>query len=431
MKNNSKKVLSTLLITLVFTISGIYAQTSFNTQTFDKEMELMKSKIGIPGFSVAIIENNQVVYSNEYGWSHVRKKKKVTSKTLFEAASMTKLFLVYIVNRLVDEGKLDLNKQASYYLPYKRLQHDIKRYKNITIGMLLSHTAGLENWKAENDPEKLEFVKEPGTAFAYSGEGYAYLADIVSKIVGASYDEYVEEMTIEPWDLENTFLKYKSGFLQNKVKRNHAMGYTTYGTEYEGLLNKKSIPASGAHMTAHDLGELIIHTLSGKHYSKKQQDLILTPKAKLDFAPGTSELKFDIGLGVFLLTTEDDTIAFFSGVNTGFRSEFFYSPKEKKGFVFMSNSDDGWMMVSKIDELTSKFNLRRVFKDDQLLQYPSDFFNIRDMYRRKGSEELFASLNELKSNNELNQDAFMLFTKWLKDFDKQTYDTLLEEFGKK
>ncbi len=435
MKLNSKTKLPYLLIAILFAALGINAQntqpkSSFPYQTFDKEMNLMKSKTGIPGFSVAIIENNEIVHAKEYGWSNIEEKKKVTSKTLFEAASMTKLFLVYIVNRMIGEGKLDVHQKASYYLPYKRLQHD-NRYKKITIGMLLSHTAGLENWQVENDPEKLEFIAEPGTSFTYSGEGYAYLADIVSKIKGTSYDNYVDNMVIEPWNLKQTFLKYNSDDLQDNVKKNHAMGYTTYGVEYKGLLNKKSIPASGGHMTAYDLGKLIVNTLSGKHITKEQQRLLLTPKAKLGFVPDTKELKFDTGGGIFLLTTKEDTITFFSGVNTGFRSEFFYSPKKKKGFVFMSNSDDGWMMVSKIDELTSKFNLRRVFKNDELLQYPSEFFNIRDTYQRKGSEGVYVFLKELKKNNQFNQEAFVQFTKWLEEYDKQTYDALLKEFGNK
>ena len=109
------------------------------------------------GLSLALIDNNEVVYYNAYGQKECNKNKKVNKRTVFNGASLTKTYLLYTVLKLADERKIDLDKPVYQYLEYPRLEHD-ERYKLITARMLLNHSSGIENWQDRNDPKKLEIL---------------------------------------------------------------------------------------------------------------------------------------------------------------------------------------------------------------------------------------------------------------------------------
>src|SRR5579872_957298 len=94
------------------------------------------------------------------------------------AASLSKSAFATVVMRLVEDGRLDLDKPISGYLSkplpdypqYADLKGD-DRYKKLTLRILLSHTSGFPNWRAFEEDRKLRIHFEPGTRYAYSGEG--------------------------------------------------------------------------------------------------------------------------------------------------------------------------------------------------------------------------------------------------------------------
>src|SRR5580692_11694837 len=117
---------------------------------FNREMEKKIRDVGIQAVSVAIIDDNKVVFSNAYGYKQLSAKDKVDPNTVFEACSLSKSYLVYVVFKLVDEGKFDLDKPICQYMePGPILDHD-PRYKLITSRMILSHCSGIENWDTDN-----------------------------------------------------------------------------------------------------------------------------------------------------------------------------------------------------------------------------------------------------------------------------------------
>ena len=95
------------------------------------------------------------------------------------AASLSKAASATVVMRLVESGVLDLDKPIQQYLPkplpeypkYADLQGD-DRYNKLTLRILLSHTSGFPNWRWLEDDHKLRIHFEPGTRYAYSGEGF-------------------------------------------------------------------------------------------------------------------------------------------------------------------------------------------------------------------------------------------------------------------
>ncbi|MCP5105160.1 MAG: beta-lactamase family protein, partial [bacterium] len=134
----------------------------------DKAIPALMEKADIPGMSMAIINNSKIVSRKVFGVKNTKTKTPVTGDTLFEAASLTKPVLAYSALKLVDEGKLELDKPLYQYFEYKDIQHD-ERYKLITARIVLKHSSGFPNWRTMNNDKKLDIKFTPGEKFSYSG----------------------------------------------------------------------------------------------------------------------------------------------------------------------------------------------------------------------------------------------------------------------
>ena len=261
---------------------------------FDSEMQQMMDQVGVPAASVAIIENGEIAYTRSYGLKELGSVSKVGGETVFEGASLSKTFLVYVVHKLADESKIDLDMPLYKYLPYEGLQHD-ERYQLITPRMVLSHTSGIENWKWFGDPEVLEIVKQPGEAYVYSGEGFNYLAKVVEKILGVSYFEYVTSMVLEEFQLQNTYLKYTAGTEEAEgTPSDYAIGYNPVGKPYNKWKNEFTSSASGIHFTANDYAQLILGMFERDNLSKVRSKSIVQPVLNL---MGTEDFSAAMGTG--------------------------------------------------------------------------------------------------------------------------------------
>src|SRR6185295_2724162 len=96
----------------------------------------------------------------------------VDPRTIFEAASISKPIVALGALDLVRRGALSLDTPLDAYLPEPYLPVD-RRASTITARMVLGHTTGFPNWRPRGEP--LALLRDPGTRFGYSGEGYVYL----------------------------------------------------------------------------------------------------------------------------------------------------------------------------------------------------------------------------------------------------------------
>jgi HEAT repeat protein len=108
--------------------------------------ELME-ELKVPGVSISVISDKNIFYSKSFGIADANTKMQVDEKTMFEACSMSKPVFAYLVLKLVEQDKLDLNKPLYDYLPEKFTCEDEEYPKQITARMILSHTSGLPNWR--------------------------------------------------------------------------------------------------------------------------------------------------------------------------------------------------------------------------------------------------------------------------------------------
>ena len=137
--------------------------------------------LNVTGLSVAIIQGNKIIYQGAFGVKNSLTKEKVTNKTVFEAASLSKPVFAYFVMKQVEKGIFDLDKPLYKYFKDPQIE-DNENYKLLTGRMVLCHTSGLLNERRDQN-EKLKFLFTPGTKYSYSGEGYQCLERVIAAIL--------------------------------------------------------------------------------------------------------------------------------------------------------------------------------------------------------------------------------------------------------
>src|SRR5579884_3970826 len=165
---------------------------------------------GVPGVSVAVIDNYELVWAKGYGYRDQERKLLVDTGTMFEAGSISKPVAATGALWLVDRGKLSLDedvnvKLKSWHVP----ENDFTKTQKVTLRRLLSHSAGLTihgfpGYEAgaavPTVPQVLDGVKPantgavrvdlvPGTKWRYSGGGYTVMQLLVTDITGKTFPD--------------------------------------------------------------------------------------------------------------------------------------------------------------------------------------------------------------------------------------------------
>src|SRR6185295_12928209 len=188
-----KTILISIAALLFVVVYSCRNENSSANPKVDALFEQYNTKTG-PGCALAVIENDQVVYSKGYGLANLEYNIPITTSTVFDIASVSKQFAGLAISTLVQDGKLSLDDDVRKYLP------DFPDFgKRITIRHLVNHTSGLRDWpetlnvagwrwdevfsfedilRMVKNQKELDF--EPGAEFSYSNTGYNMLAAIVA-----------------------------------------------------------------------------------------------------------------------------------------------------------------------------------------------------------------------------------------------------------
>ena len=260
-----------------------------NPGDLDRFVQAYLEYFKIPGISIAVIKDFQVVYSRGFGVKNAATGEPVGDDTVFEAASMTKPVFAYTVLRLVDRGVLDLDTPLYTYLPYEDITHD-DRYKLITARMVLTHRTGFPNWRTG----KLDIKFTPGTKVSYSGEGFVYLGKVVEQPHRQETGQPVPRGGIRaPGDRER---------LPHLEREHGALSATGHGGYRPLAKGKPSAPntAASLHVNAGNYARFLIAVLRGQGLSGPTAKEMLRPQVKIpDDTSGNSSW----GLGIAIEET--------------------------------------------------------------------------------------------------------------------------------
>ena len=216
----------------------------------------------IPGAAVAVVEDGTIVFQRAYGVANLESDTPMTTRSIFEIASLTKQFTAVATLMLVEEGKLRLDDLLSAYI-----DNTPAAWQRITIRHLLTHTSGLDISAmprvdgsaplAISKKQALEFIlQQPmftatGRTGWYSDGGYVLLGMVIERVSGQSYREFITQRVFTPLKMQDSSLRDKVRVLKGRV--------ATYSLREGQLVNWRresdyEVPAAfGIHSTVGDL----------------------------------------------------------------------------------------------------------------------------------------------------------------------------------
>lgn len=338
--------------------------SKLSVEQLDEFIKKQMDSLGLPGLSFALINNGKVVYRRSLGVSDIVTKKKLDANSLFEAASLSKPLFSYFVLKLVDQKVLNLDTPLYRYLPYPDIAKD-ECYKLITARMVLSHTTGFPNWRYfdKRDENRYKYGElyikfTPGTQFAYSGEGYSYLARVIAHLnhlTLQTLDPYFQSEAAKPLQLKNSWFSGNDYITKHRVK-GHAGGKPTGKPWPIAFPEQDSTwfePAGGLHTEAVDYSTFLIALMRGKGLSKKRGDELFREQVQLDKSTPHYLVNGDTawGLGIAIRPVSYGVIYEHGGNNGDAQSGFKINKANKNGYVFFTNCDKGIVFNKNIGTL--------------------------------------------------------------------------------
>ena len=346
----------------VLLLIGFFGITTFaaipeELNGFDAFVEKAMVDFKVPGVSVAIVKNNQVIWTKGYGHRDVEKKLPVTPDTLFAIGSITKSFTASAIGMLVDEGKLDWDKPVRNYLPDFRMYTE-EGTKSLTLRDLLTHRSGLPRhdlvWytsdlSRENLVQRLRYLetnKPIRYVFQYNNLMYITAGYLAGKQAGTSWEDLVQNRLFKPLGMTRT------NFLVDvKKSKDFAKPYRkSQDTEEVRLIDFYPLfaegPAGSINSTATDMSNYIIFQLNqGKWKGKQllsQNNASEMQKRQMvldSFLPFPEFGNPSYGLGFFISSYRGHRIVEHGGNIDGFSAAMSMLPNDDIGVVVLANLD--------------------------------------------------------------------------------------------
>jgi CubicO group peptidase (beta-lactamase class C family) len=317
----------------------------------------------VTGIGIALFNNRTVAYLKAYGMRDTERNLPLTPDSVMTAASLSKSTFAYMVMQLVQEKRLDLDKPVYEYLPkplpqypaYKDLAGD-PRYKLITARMLLDHTSGFPNWRWFQPDRKLNINFQPGTRFAYSGEGIDLLQLVVETIMKKPLGELMRERIFLPFGMARTSMTWEPRF-----ESNYANGYDEHGKSLGPERRKEADAAGSMQTTLRDFSRLVVAVMQGRGLSKQMRDAMLSPQiqifSKHEFPSLSTEttdenrsIRLSYGLGWGLFWTPYGKVFFKEGHDEGWRHYVVCFDRAGKALLIMTNSSNGEGIYKELEE---------------------------------------------------------------------------------
>ena len=303
------------------------------------------------GAVVVVVKDGAVVTQRGFGYADVAARRPVDPETtLFRQASVSKLITWTAVMQLVEQGKIDLDRDVNAYLDFRIAPFD---GKPVTMRNLMTHTAGFEEVQRglnSYDPAKIPSlgaalkrqvphrIFAPGTTPAYSNFGTSLAGYIVERVSGLSYDDYVERNIFAPAGMTRSSFRQP---LPAALRPLMASGYML-GSGEPGKFELSSFTPSGA-MTASgaDMGRFMIAHLADGGALLKPATAAQMHNTILRLIPPLNGM----ALGFYEQNINGRRALSHAGDSLNFHSQLWIFPEEKVG-IYMSMNAAGMQNVS-------------------------------------------------------------------------------------
>lgn len=338
------------------------------TPTFNVNERL--KQLGIPGISLAFVNNGKVEWARAYGMADIANNKPMTPETMLLAGSISKPIAALRAHQMVESGQLSLDANVNDYLTsWKLPDNEFTAKEKVTLRRILNHTAGLTVWgfpgydkgdKIPTVPEVLDgkgntdsvrVYKEPGRSWMYSGGGYTIMQLMITDVEGLSFPETMQKNVLDRMGME------KSTFANPLPEKYHsiaATGYRGNGQEVEGKWPiYPEMAAAGLWTTPTQLIQYAIEIQ--KINNNKEDGILKYSSVEAMLTPGMN----DHGLGP---QTGKERFGH-GGADEGFRANIIAWKNEPYALVVMVNSDNGQIMQEMQLAIAKEYGLTGIEAD--------------------------------------------------------------------
>jgi len=348
-----------------FVIFAVLIAFALNTKSqiltakqIDSVAEKTLTTFNVPGIAVAVIKDGKVIHIKGYGIRSIKTNLKVDENTLFGVASNTKAFTAAALGMLVDEKKITWDTKVTDVIPEFKMYNPFVT-SEFTVRDLLTHRSGLGLgagdlmiWPDSSTVTKkqlihnLRYLKPVSsfrTKYDYDNLMYIVAGDVVARVSGITYEEFIESKIIKPLGMNNT----AASWYRLKDKSNVIDGHAPYegkllpvGLSFGEVANA----AGGIYASVTDMSKWVIAMINGGKYGDNlEKKLFSAAVAKELWTPqtiiagGNPSSFSSYGLGWFLSSVNGKFQATHTGGLSGIVTQVTILPELKLGIIVLTN----------------------------------------------------------------------------------------------
>jgi CubicO group peptidase (beta-lactamase class C family) len=323
------------------------------SKKLDREIERLFQRSESPGLAVGVVKDQELIYAKGFGVMNLKTGGEVTPRTLFHMASVTKPFVATSIVQLLEQKELSLDDRIVEHLPYFEMKDE--RYATLTIRQFLSHSSGMPDvedyhWdEPEYDEGALErYVRsltdrellfEPGEKFTYSNLAFEVLGDLIAKVSGQSFADYVKEHILLSLGMNDSSILIRDVAPALLASGHVLEGGKTKVTEHYAY-NRRHGPSSCLYSNVVDMSRWAIANMNRGELEGRR--ILGASSYELLWAPavevGVSDNKpVHVGLSWFLSEHVGYQKVYHGGRDIGYQTDLVMAPDAGVAVIVLSN----------------------------------------------------------------------------------------------
>ena len=314
----------------------------------------------VTGTSIAIVDNGEIVYATGYGFSDLENKRKADANTIYGIGSITKTFTALSIMQLQEQEKLRVTNSIKDYLVDLKIENPFNDINQIYISDILCHTSGLPSdiangFFVDNPPTISWVIKELNKQrlisprryiSAYSNVGYGLLGEVISRVSGLSYGDYLRQNIFTPLNMTSSSIGYELNNTSKTYNGNKETIEPTVRDVAAGFISSNVIDVSNfISMLMADGSFKSNQILSSNSIVDMESNQLTNVSLTQSFAYGYA-LMID-SIKIKNHKKKDSTIVSIighGGDTHAFHADLAYIPEQKVGAVVLTNSVNGRSM---------------------------------------------------------------------------------------
>ena len=328
------KHLLTILIVYCVVIPANSAEPKARVDEAITAIEQAVNADSSPGLVVAITDREKVRKIMVHGYADLKTKQLLTAESIFPIGSISKSFTAISLMQLHDQGRFDPGLPIAHYIPEFRLK---SKFRPITGKDLLSHTSGMQNYRADLSSSRytlyalrdFEPSYAPGTHYWYSDLGFQVLGYVLEDITGAPYHNYVQQNLLQPLGMNASYT-----VIDNALRAKLPASYVKWPYDDTWVESSWFEYAAGDGSIAATVADMSAYARFFLNRGQTPAGRLLSPQS---FAQLTTPVLDNYAFGLHVTNKNGDLVIGHAGSIYGFNSQVEAHVQDGFALVFLSN----------------------------------------------------------------------------------------------